>query len=148
MRSCVLFTALVLLPGTVEVAATAQSPTCQVSVRVDGFRNQKGDLGVSVFRSPDGWPEANQKAVFHSGFPIRGDHVTAQFDLAPGRYAIAVLHDENSNHKLDRNFLTIPKEGFGFSNNPKVGLSAPGFDTATVEVSCPTTETSIHLIYK
>ena len=148
MRLCVLCTAIVMLLGAGTVRATAQSETCQVAVHVDGFRNQRGDLGVNVFRSPDGWPEENGKTVFHSGFPIPGDHATAQFNLPPGRYAIVVLHDENSNHKLDRNFLGIPKEGFGFSNNPKVGLSAPRFESATLQVSCPTTETSIHLIYK
>ena len=42
----------------------------------------------------------------------------------------------------------IPKEGFGFTNNPHVLLSAPSFDTAAITVSCPTTETTIHLIYK
>ena len=42
----------------------------------------------------------------------------------------------------------IPKEGFGFSNNPTVFLTPPSFDTAAIPVTCPTTETTIHLIYK
>jgi len=42
----------------------------------------------------------------------------------------------------------FPKEGFGFSNNPHVGLSAPGFEAAAMQVTCPATETTIHLIYK
>ncbi len=128
--------------------AAAQAPTCTVHVRVDGFRNQKGDLGVTVFSSSSGWPEQNEKALFHSGFPIAGKEATATLQLPPGRYAFAVLHDENSNHKLDRNFVGFPKEGFGFSNNPAVHLSAPGFDAAVTQVSCPATDVVIHLIYK
>jgi uncharacterized protein (DUF2141 family) len=128
--------------------AQGPAPTCQVSIHVDGFRNQKGDLGVTVFKSPEGWPEDNARAYFHHGFPISGNQSTAQLDLPPGRYAIAILHDENSNRKLDRNFIGIPKEGFGFSNNPKVHLTAPGFDTASAEISCPTTDMQIHLVYK
>jgi len=126
----------------------AQSAACQVAIHVDGFRNNKGDLGVNVFPTADGWPEDNNKTVFHHGFPIQGDHATAEFTLPDGRYAIVVLHDENSNQKLDRNFLRIPKEGFGFANNPRVGLSPPGFESAVLQVACPRTETSIHLIYK
>lgn len=126
----------------------AQSAPCTLVVHVDGFRNQKGDLGVTVFNSASGWPENNEKAFHHDGYPFSGDKAVARLLLPPGRYGIAVLHDENSNHKLDRNFIGIPKEGFGFSNNPKVNLSAPPFDAAAFQVNCPATEITIHLIYK
>jgi len=128
--------------------ASAQSAVCTVTLHVDGFRNQKGDLGVTVFNSPDGWPENNSKAVQHGGFPFSGDSATVTLTLPQGRYAFAVIHDENSNHKLDRNLIGFPKEGFGFSNNPKVYLTAPGFETASTLVACPATDLSIHLIYK
>lgn len=128
--------------------ASAQAAKCALTVHVDGFRNQKGDLGVTVFNSPDGWPEQNEKALQHQAFPFSGASGIAKLELPAGRYSIAVLHDENSNHKLDRNFLSIPKEGFGFSNNPKVSLSAPGFNAAAFQLTCPATDISIHLIYK
>ena len=131
--------------------ASAQSPgnqSCKVLVHIDGFRNQKGNAGVTVFKSPDGWPENNNKSFFHTGHSFTGDKATIEFQLPEGRYAIAVLHDENSNHKLDRNLIGWPKEGFGFSNNPKVGMSAPSFETAAMQINCPVTETTIHLIYK
>jgi len=129
-------------------AASAQSATCTLTVRVDGFRNQKGKLDVNVFKTPEGWPEQNDKAFFNAGFPIAGKESSAQLSLPPGRYAIVVLHDENSNHKLDRNFLGIPREGFGFANNPRVLLNPPGFDTAAIVMTCPATDVRIHLIYK
>jgi len=144
MRSYAFFP---LLAAADTVPGAAQSATCQVTVRVEGFRNEKGVLGVNVFRSPDGWPEDSAKAFFNADFPISGDHATAQFNLPPGRYAIAVLHDENSSHKLEKNFLGIPTKGFGFANNPKVLFSAPSFDSAALQVSSPATETSIRLIY-
>lgn len=131
--------------------ASAQSPgdqTCKVLVHIDGFRNQKGDAGVTVFKSPNGWPENNNKSLFHTGHSFTGDKTTIALQLPEGRYAIAVLHDENSNHRLDRNLIGWPKEGFGFSNNPKVGMSAPSFATAAMQINCPVTETTIHLIYK
>ena len=136
---------------TFSVSAPAQSTaaeSCKLLVHIDGFRNQKGDAGVTVFASPDGWPENNDKAFLHGGHPFTGDKTTVELQLPGGRYAIAALHDENSNHKLDRNMFGWPKEGFGFSDNPKVGLSTPSFDAAVMQVACPVTETTIHLIYK
>jgi len=137
---------LMLLPASAPAQSAAES--CKLLVHIDGFRNQKGDVGVTVFKSPDGWPEDNDKALIHGPHPFSGDKTTVELELPPGRYAIAVIHDENSNHKLDRNIIGWPKEGFGFANNPKVGLSAPSFDKAAIQVACPVTETTIHLIYK
>lgn len=140
--------ALVIMIALAGLARVADSQTCPVTVHVDGFRNHTGRLGVTVFRASDGWPENNAKAFFHDNFPITGDQTSARLNLPEGRYAIAVLHDENSNHKLDRNIFGYPKEGFGFSNNPKVHLTAPAFDTAAVPLACPGAELTIHLIYK
>jgi len=144
-------TLAVLSLALLSASAPCQSPSpesCRLVVHVDGFRNHKGNAGITVFKSPDGWPEDNNKAFMHTGHPFNTDNVTMELQLPPGRYAIAVLHDENSNHKLDRNLIGWPKEGFGFSNNPKVNLSAPSFGSAAMQVTCPVTETTIHLIYK
>jgi uncharacterized protein (DUF2141 family) len=141
---------LALLAGlaTGTLCQSSNAETCKLLVHIDGFRNQKGNAGVTVFTSPSGWPEHNNKAFMHTGHPFTGNKTTLELQLPAGRYAIAALHDENSNHKLDRNIVGWPKEGFGFSNNPKVNLSAPSFDSAATQVSCPVTETTIHLIYK
>ncbi len=122
---------------------------CNLVVNIDGFRNSKGAAGGTLFKSSDGWPENNNKAYRLTDSPINGNRATLHFDhLAAGRYAVAVIHDENSNKKLDRNFLGVPKEGFGFANNPHVGLSAPSFEAAAIQVGCPETVIQIHLIYK
>lgn len=129
-------------------AQSSGSPSCKVVLRLEGFRNQKGVAGVAVFKSPDGWPEDNSKAFAEKAHPFTGDQTVIELHLPPGRYAFAALHDENSNHKLDRNLFGFPKEGFGFSNNPKVAMSAPPFDRAAMNVVCPVTDATIHLIYK
>jgi uncharacterized protein (DUF2141 family) len=122
---------------------------CSLIIHVTGFRNTKGLLGAELFTSPAGWPEDVDKSFRHAHFPIEGDHATARFDNIPaGRYGVAVLHDENENQKLDRNVLMYPKEGFGFANNPRVLLTAPAIEKATIPVTCPTTTTDIRLIYK
>ena len=148
MKLATLSIALLTCLSTGALCQSPSAETCRLIVHIDGFRNQKGNAGLTVFTSPDGWPENNNKAFMHSGHPFTGDKATTELQLPAGRYAIAALHDENSNHKLDRNMIGWPKEGFGFSNNPKVNLSAPSFDTAAMQVTCPVTETTIHIIYK
>ena len=46
--------------------------------------------------------------------------------IAPGRYALLVIHDENRNGKLDK-MLGMPREGFGFSRNPAVRIGPPHY---------------------
>jgi uncharacterized protein (DUF2141 family) len=132
-------------------ASAAASSACTLRIHVDGLRNSKGVVGSVIFKSPDGWPEDTTRSFRHGPTPIPARErqvVVVWNNLPPGDYGVAAIHDENSNARLDRNFIGIPKEGFGFANNPHVGLSAPPFAAAVVHVQCPSTETSIHLQYK
>ena len=135
-------------PQATDSGGTTQK--CTLRIHVNGLRNSKGVVGTVIFSSPDGWPEDTSKSVHHwpTEIPPGKRDATPTWDLPPGDYGVAVIHDENRNRKLDRNFLGIPKEGFGFANNPHVGLSAPPFNAAIVHVTCPVTEIDIHLIYK
>ena len=130
---------------------SASAAGCTLRIHVDGFRNTLGNLGTIIFRSPDGWPEDKTKAL-HDG-PTSIDQVThtavaVWTGLPQGDYGVAAIHDENSNARLDRNLIGVPKEGFGFANNPHVFLAPPSFDKALVHVICPVTDITIHLQYK
>ena len=56
--------------------------------------------------------------------------VTYIYELPPGTYAIGIFHDVNLNNKMDNNFLGIPVEQFGFSNNARALFGPPDFDDA------------------
>ena len=45
-----------------------------------------------------------------------------------GHYAISIFQDSNNNQTLDANFLKIPKERFGFSNNPRLKMGGPQYE--------------------
>ena len=107
----------------------------EVTVTVSGLRNDKGALLLSLFRSAEGFPEDPSKAYRTFKAPSSAKGVTAVWAEIPyGTYAVAALHDENSNGKLDRGWFGIPKEGTGASNNPKPKRRAPRFDEAKVTV--------------
>lgn len=124
---------------------------CTLRIHVDGLRDSKGVVGTVLFKSPAGWPENIHKAYRTGPTPIAQDARDATVvwnNLPSGDYAVAAIHDENKNAHLDRNMIGIPKEGFGFANNPRIMLSAPAFNAAKVHVTCPVTETDIHLQYR
>jgi uncharacterized protein (DUF2141 family) len=144
-----LFLAAFCLLCSAAISYAESSETCSLVIHVDGIRNEKGVIGASIFNSPNGWPESNDKSFRHGPATFTGTAGTITFDGIPaGDYAVVAIHDENKNHKLDRNFVGWPLEGFGFANNPKVGLITPAFKEALTHVSCPKTEITIHLQYK
>jgi uncharacterized protein (DUF2141 family) len=115
------------------LASAAQPPESGYSLTlvVEGVNNTRGVIGVLVFDSPNGWPEDVAFAFRTMAVPAQAPVTELTIpDLPSGDYAVVVLHDENSNMKLDRNWLGMPKEQWGMSNNPHVFLSAPSFDSA------------------
>lgn len=157
-RGPVVLTAGVCLLAAIAPALARAAPPqfkppsgCTLRIHVDRFRNSGGNLGTILFTTPQGWPEDKTKAVRAGPSPIDKRTRTAVAvwsNLPPGDYAVAAIHDENSNARLDRNFIGIPKEGFGFANNPHVGFGPPPFRAALVHVACPETDITIHLQYK
>jgi uncharacterized protein (DUF2141 family) len=53
-------------------------------------------------------------------------------NLAPGSYAVSIQHDEDGDGKLKTNFIKMPKEGVGVSNNPG---GIPGWGKSQIQVS-------------
>jgi uncharacterized protein (DUF2141 family) len=152
----VISAALLGTPGAAQTPALGYSTEnaggeCTLRIHVDGLRNSNGVVGSVLYQSADGWPDDPAKA-FRRGptdIPSGRREATVIWEHLPrGEFGVAVIHDENRNAKLDRNFFGIPKEGFGFANNPHVALGPPSFDKAIVHMKCPVTEVAIHMQYK
>lgn len=70
-----------------------------------------------------------------------------KFDNLPsGTYALAVIHDENGNGKLDT-VMGIPREGFGFSRNPAIRFGPPSFKSARVAITDGATDETVKVKY-
>jgi uncharacterized protein (DUF2141 family) len=75
--------------------------------------------------------EADDEAFRSATVKVEDKRAVAVFEDVPhGEYAIKVFHDENSNQKLDTNFVGYPQEGFGFSNDAMGRFGPPGFEAA------------------
>jgi uncharacterized protein (DUF2141 family) len=99
-----------------------------------------------LFNSPEGWPDSLNKAVRGQTVPaLQGSTTLRLNNLPEGDYGVLVIHDENGNNKLDRDWKGIPKEQWGMSNNPRVLLSAPTFHQAQFHLS---SDKEIHIILK
>ncbi len=68
-------------------------------------------------------------------------------EIPRGTYALAVFHDENMNGKLDTNWLGIPTEGYGFSNDVKALKGAPSFSACRFQYDGGTLDMTISLHY-
>jgi uncharacterized protein (DUF2141 family) len=102
-----------------------------LSVVIGGFKNDKGTAVVALYNNGEGFPKSPQKALKTMTIRIINKQAAADFEnLPPGEYAVSVYHDENSNKKMDTNFLGIPKEGVGNSNNAKGHFGPPKYSDA------------------
>lgn len=86
---------------------------------IEGISDIKGEVRVAVFNSEKSYGE-KENPLHAVVLKVKSDSVFwDEVELPYGEYAIAVYHDKNVNGKLDSNFLGIPKEAYGFSNNAR-----------------------------
>ena len=108
----------------------------QIHVEIVGLHNDKGQVICALFSSAADFPKKMEKAVARTTSVISKRHAVCDFPgVAPGTYAVAVIHDENSNGKMDTNFMSIPSEGVGASNDAKGRFGPPKFDAASFRFS-------------
>jgi len=100
-----------------------------LTVNIEQLRNNKGKLLLEL---------NNENEEVIKGFSeviTNNKSVIVINDLKPGKYAFKYFHDENNDEKLNTNFMGIPKEGYGFSNNASGKFGPPSFEKMIFEVS-------------
>lgn len=147
VRCVVCFAALVLANLLVPAIAQAQCPG--IHVKILNIKNSTGTVACALFESPEGFPtEYLRSATNVMVIKIRKSQARCDFeDIPPGTYAMAVIHDEDMNGKLDANWLGVPTEGYGFSNDATGVLGPPPFSAASFKYDGQNVDLTMSLHY-
>jgi uncharacterized protein (DUF2141 family) len=135
-----IFVILLLIMTSFVITSTinAQQNTGKIIVQVNGFKNNNGKARLLIFSSKDKefFPKEKDKAYAKFIVPIKNNQVFFTFENLPyGDYAISVHHDEDNNGKVNTNWLGIPNEGLGASNDAKGKFGPPSFEKAKVTLN-------------
>jgi uncharacterized protein (DUF2141 family) len=142
-NSKLLFTLLFLI--TMGVLHSQEKPKTLIQLEVTGIKSTIGFIQIAVFKSDTDF----DKDIFIKviALPASSEVQVSIPNLEVGKYAIAVYHDENKNQKLDKNFVGIPKEGYGFSNNAVGKLGPPKFSETSFSLDTNLKKLSIRMNY-
>jgi uncharacterized protein (DUF2141 family) len=135
-------TLVVIMPAGLN----ANPATGTIDAHIVNLRNSRGQVICTLFTPSDKFPDKSAKGMTIA-VPIQDQNATCSFKNRPyGDYAIVAFHDENHDGEFNQNFLGMPKEGFGFSNNPST-LKKPVFNDAKFSVEQPVVKVTIKLNY-
>ena len=99
-------------------------------LNITGFENNEGSVRIALANSKEDYQTDDEafRAVIISISEKKAKQIFE--DLPFGIYAIKTFHDENENGELDTNFLGIPSENYGFSNNAKGSFGPASWEDA------------------
>jgi len=139
---------LILLAFIPLMVFSQNQPLGTLEIRISGLRSNQGKISVNLFNKADGFPEDPLKSFGWKTVKVVPDTVVVVFENLPyGSYAVSVLHDENSNGKMEKNFLGIPREGFAFSNNYAPKIKSPSFADAMISLKKSRLTADLTMLY-
>lgn len=128
-------------------AVPAAAPGTEVEIRVEGLRSSRGMVRLCLTRDPHHYPDCDgDPAARRRSVEAGAGTVLRLSGVEPGSYALLVLHDENGNSRVD-SFLGIPKEGVGFSRNPRLFMGPPSFDAVRFDVGAQPIVQTVRMRY-
>lgn len=131
------------------VAAPSGAADGTMTFTIHSIQPKGGQVGCALFKGKDGYPMEPDKALKRVYAKIENNQATCVFEgLSAGQYALSVMHDEDGDGELDKNFFGAPAEGWGTSNDaPPRTLGPPTWDKAKIEFDGTTFEQRIRMRY-
>lgn len=132
-----------------EAGATAEDPEAfQIHVTVEKVRSSKGLITAVLYSDdPETFLKSGARLDRIRVAATEGETLLCLRAPASGRYSVALYHDENGNKDFDRDFLGVPTEGYGFSQNPGFRFGKPDVEETLFEIGGATTDLKISLLY-
>lgn len=145
-------TALFTLPqrslGVEEVRDCGGARALGIEVKVENVRNSKGLITAVLYAdNPETFLKKGERLDRIRVDAVAGETLLCLEAPKAGRYSVAIYHDENGNKKFDRNFIGIPSEGYGFSENPGFRFGKPEQKETLFAVDQPLTSLRISILY-
>lgn len=110
-----------------------------MTFEIAGLASNNGAVHCFLFSTPDGFPNEARRAMKQMAVQPEELRATCEFAGIPaGTYALSVWHDVNANGRLDANFIGIPSEPVGASNNAEGRMGPPRFEAAAFKFVPPT----------
>lgn len=150
-----IFWIVLLLSGSASFGEELQLPvnTCPsegkpIHIHVHGIKSAAGSLKAVLYGpDPESFLVKGARADKEREPAQKGSMTLCLAAPMEGKYAVVVYHDENDNHKFDRNLIGLPTEGFGVSKNPSLFLAAPNFEESSFEVNGAVTHVDVDMKY-
>ena len=117
----------------------------EVTVIIDNFESDEGHLTFAVYTDSEMYLKKGIDSDCKVGL-IENKQTTVICQLKPGEYSMAFYHDENENGEMDKNWVGIPKESMGMSNNAKGFMGPPHYEDTVFQVGDEALEMKIHLM--
>jgi len=141
------FIVLLMISGLCGVSQTVTKKG-NLKVVVNHIKGNTGQVAFYLFNSDDDFPMKTGKALKSGYIKTTGSTAGYTFtDIATGTYAVFVFHDADNDKKLKTNFVGMPREGMGVSNNAKGHLGPPKYADAKFEFKNPSQVITISLVY-
>jgi len=114
-------------------------------ILITGLENNNGEVQMGLFNSAESYKGKKPKYL-GAIMKVSKQKVEWKLENIPfGDYAIKAFHDENSNNEIDTNFLGIPTEKYGFSNNDRSLFGPPSYEDAKFKFNSVEMKTEIIL---
>lgn len=143
-----LFPTLSSMPALAQGCTGTPSAT-RLDVVVENVRSARGLIAITLYADDRSRFLVRRGSLYVGRVLARAPVTRACIHLpAPGTWALAVYHDEDSSRGINRDWIGRPTEGFGFTNNPSTLFSIPTFNSVRLHVPRTSMETTIRLRYR
>lgn len=121
-----MITRLLLIFSIISISYTEQ---ITLKIEITNLRNSKGHVLLEL-------QDENMNTISGVSQEIVNNRCIILIeDLSPLKYVFKYFHDENDNKEIDTNWIGIPKEGFGFSNDARGTFGPPSHKKMIFELS-------------
>jgi uncharacterized protein (DUF2141 family) len=134
-----------ILAAALSLTANAQAGELKLELYGDGMKGNLIRVAVYSANAPQQFPSDTELYRGMVSEATADRLIVTIPDLPPGKYAVAAYVDNNRNGRQDKNFLGVPKEDYGFSNNVRGRFGPPDFAEAAFDIGDNTVSKTIRL---